>query len=134
MDEKRLVKLLWVVKAGLLAVLAYAGFEVVVSRLHLGVVLDPRTVSGEPRATRRRLCVPRTPLGRPGQAGPSSPLLTRSRFDPGPARLDQVPPLLGGISQRRLGEEVQRLAETLAEAVQHPFQMFCGILHRRQAD
>ncbi len=50
MDEKRLVKLLWVVKAGLLAVLAYAGLEVVVSRLHLGVVFDPRTVSGEPHA------------------------------------------------------------------------------------
>ncbi len=51
MDEKRLVKLLWVVKAGLLAVLVYTGFEVVVSLLRLGVVLDPSTASGEPRTT-----------------------------------------------------------------------------------
>jgi len=60
MDEKRLVKLLWVVKVALLAVLAYAGFEVVVSRLHLGVVFDPHTVSGEPHATDAPLASPET--------------------------------------------------------------------------
>jgi type II secretion system protein C len=60
MDEKRLMKLLWIVKAGLLAVLAYAGFEVAVSCLHLGVVLDPQTVSGEPRTTDAQMALPET--------------------------------------------------------------------------
>jgi type II secretion system protein C len=40
MNEKRFVKLLWVVKASLVVVLVYAGFEVVTAHLHLGSVLN----------------------------------------------------------------------------------------------
>ncbi len=51
MDEKRFVKVLWIAKAALVAVLLYVGFEVVTNRVHLGAVLDPGTASGEPRVT-----------------------------------------------------------------------------------
>ncbi len=47
MDEKRFVKVLWTAKAALLALLLYAGFEVVTNRVHLGAVLDPDTASGK---------------------------------------------------------------------------------------
>jgi type II secretion system protein C len=50
MDERRMVRLLWAVKAALVGVLAYVGFEVVTSHLHLDAVLGPRTVSGDKRA------------------------------------------------------------------------------------
>ena len=46
MDEKRFVRVLWIAKAALLAVLLYVGFEVVTNRVHLGAVLDPDTASG----------------------------------------------------------------------------------------
>ena len=36
MDEKRFVKVLWIAKAALVAVLLYVGFEVVTNRVHLG--------------------------------------------------------------------------------------------------
>jgi general secretion pathway protein C len=60
MDEKHLVKLLWVVKACLLAMLAYVGFEVVTSRLHLGTVFDPGKACGEQLATGTRGALPGT--------------------------------------------------------------------------
>jgi type II secretion system protein C len=47
MDEKRFVKVLWIAKAALLAVLLYVGFEVVTNRVHLGAVLDPDAASGK---------------------------------------------------------------------------------------
>ena len=49
MDEKRFVKILWIAKAALVAVLLYVGFEVVTNCLHLGAVFDPGTASGELR-------------------------------------------------------------------------------------
>jgi general secretion pathway protein C len=60
MNEKHLVKLLWIVKACLLAVLIYAGLEVVVSRLHLDTTLDSGTARGELRATDTQGTVPQT--------------------------------------------------------------------------
>jgi general secretion pathway protein C len=60
MDEKHWAKLLWVVKAGLLAVLTYVGFEVVVSRLHLGTALDPGAARGEQRAADTPGMLPQT--------------------------------------------------------------------------
>jgi general secretion pathway protein C len=51
MDERRIVKLLWAIKAALVGVLAYVGFEVVTSHLHLGTALGPRTASGDKRMT-----------------------------------------------------------------------------------
>ncbi len=47
MDEKRFIRVLWITKAGLVAVLLYVGFGVVVNRVHLGTVLDPGTANGE---------------------------------------------------------------------------------------
>jgi type II secretion system protein C len=47
MEEKRFIKVLWITKAGLVAVLLYVGFGVVVNRVHLGGVLDPGTANGE---------------------------------------------------------------------------------------
>ena len=49
MDEKRFVKVLWIAKAALVAVLLYVGFEVVTNRMHLGAVLDPGAASGKLR-------------------------------------------------------------------------------------
>jgi type II secretion system protein C len=54
MDEKRFVKVLWIAKATLVAVLLYMGFEVVTNRMHLGAVLDPGAASGELRVTDRQ--------------------------------------------------------------------------------
>jgi len=47
MDEKRFVRLLWLVKASLIAVLAYVGFGAIATRLHVDSVLEPRAVSGD---------------------------------------------------------------------------------------
>jgi type II secretion system protein C len=58
MDERRSIRLLWIAKAALLAVLIYAGFEVATSRLNLGRVLDPGTASGEPSTTERESASP----------------------------------------------------------------------------
>ena len=60
MDKKHLVKLLWIVKACLLAVLIYAGLKVVVSCLHLDTALDPDTARGEQRATDAQGTLPQT--------------------------------------------------------------------------
>jgi type II secretion system protein C len=46
MDEKRFVKLLWIAKTALVAVLIYAGFEVATSRLHVAPC-DPHSARGE---------------------------------------------------------------------------------------
>jgi type II secretion system protein C len=63
MDEKHIVKLLWVVRACLLAVLAYAGFEVVATHLHLGRILGPDTACGDQFAANKQAAPPvtRTP-------------------------------------------------------------------------
>jgi type II secretion system protein C len=53
MDEKRFVKILWIAKAVLVAVLLYVGFEAVSNRVHLGAVLDPGAASGELRVADR---------------------------------------------------------------------------------
>jgi len=60
MDEKRFVKVLWVAKAALLAVLLYVGFEVVTSRVHLGAVLDPDAASGKLRVADKQAARPET--------------------------------------------------------------------------
>ena len=54
MDEKRFVKVLWIAKAALVAVLLYVGFEVVTSRVHLGDVFDPGAASGKLRVADRQ--------------------------------------------------------------------------------
>ncbi len=54
MDEKRFVKVLWIAKAALVAVLLYVGFEVVTSRVRLGEVLDPGAASGKLRVADRQ--------------------------------------------------------------------------------
>jgi len=54
MDEKRFVKVLWIAKATLVAVLLYVGFEVVTNRVHLGDVLDPGAASGKVRVADRQ--------------------------------------------------------------------------------
>jgi general secretion pathway protein C len=46
MDEKRFIEVIWGVKAALVAVLLYVGFQAVTSRLHLGSVLLPEAASG----------------------------------------------------------------------------------------
>jgi type II secretion system protein C len=53
MDEKRFVKVLWIAKAALVAVLLYVGFEVATNRAHLGDVLDPGAASGKSRVADR---------------------------------------------------------------------------------
>jgi hypothetical protein len=58
MNEKHILKLLWVVKACLLAVLAYAGFEVVAIPLHVSRALGPRPASGDQRAADNPLVPP----------------------------------------------------------------------------
>lgn len=49
MNEKHLIKIMWAVKALLIVVLIYAGFQAIMGRAHLGRVLDPDTASGEER-------------------------------------------------------------------------------------
>ncbi len=49
MDEKRFIKILWIAKAALVAVLLYAGFGVVANRVRLSAMFDPGTASGELR-------------------------------------------------------------------------------------
>ncbi len=49
MDEKRFIKILWIAKAALVAVLLYVGFGVVVNRVRLSAMFDPDTASGELR-------------------------------------------------------------------------------------
>ncbi len=85
MDEKRLVKLLWVVKAGLLAVLAYAGLEVVVSRLPLRAVFDPRTVSGEPHDADPQVALPQT------QSPPDYAVITQRNLFTGSDKASAAP-------------------------------------------
>jgi len=60
MDEKRFVKLLWIAKAALLAVLLYVGVGVVTNRLHLGAVFDPGTASGDQRPADEHTTLPQT--------------------------------------------------------------------------
>ncbi len=47
MDEQRFIKILWIAKAALVAVLLYVGFGVVAHRVRLGAMFDPGTASGE---------------------------------------------------------------------------------------
>ncbi len=49
MDEKRFVRILWIVKGALVAVLLYVGFGVVANRVRLSAMFDPDTASGELR-------------------------------------------------------------------------------------
>ncbi len=49
MDEKRFIKILWIAKAVLVAVLLYVGVGVVVNRVRLNAMFDPDTASGELR-------------------------------------------------------------------------------------
>jgi type II secretion system protein C len=49
MDEKRFIKILWVAKAALVAVLLYVGFGVAANRARLSAMFDPGTASGELR-------------------------------------------------------------------------------------
>lgn len=58
MDKKDVVKLLWVVKACLLVVLMYAGFEVLAGYLHFGPVLGPDTASGNQGAVNKQASAP----------------------------------------------------------------------------
>src|SRR4030042_4281783 len=58
MDDKRFVKLLWVLKASLLVVLVCAGLGAVTSRLDLGTALEPSTATGEQRAPGRQVALP----------------------------------------------------------------------------
>ncbi len=47
MDEKRFIKLFWVIKASLIIVLVYAGFSAVTGRLHTGEVFQPGVAAGD---------------------------------------------------------------------------------------
>jgi len=47
MNEKRFITFMWAVKALLVMVLLYIGFQAVTSRLHLGTVLIPAPASGD---------------------------------------------------------------------------------------
>jgi type II secretion system protein C len=49
MDEKRLIKILWIAKAALVAVLLYLGVGVVANHVRPGAMLDPDAASGELR-------------------------------------------------------------------------------------
>lgn len=60
MDEIRFARLLWIVKAALLAVLLYLGFGVITSHLHVGEVFDPGTARGEQPAADLDVAVPQT--------------------------------------------------------------------------
>ncbi|MGE5295268.1 MAG: type II secretion system protein N [Solirubrobacterales bacterium] len=46
MDEKRIVKIVWMIKAFLIIVLVYGGFRAITGRLHVKA-FDPGTVSGD---------------------------------------------------------------------------------------
>ena len=61
MDEKRFVRILWIAKISLLAVLLYAGFQVATSRLHVGAFLDPSAAAGDPRTTEEPAPAPEAP-------------------------------------------------------------------------
>lgn len=50
MNEKRFIKVVWLAKAALIVVLAYAGFRTITGRLHFGA-FDPAVVSGDERTT-----------------------------------------------------------------------------------
>jgi type II secretion system protein C len=47
MNEKQFIKIIWAVKALLIVVLIYAGFQAIAAHLHLGRILDPDAVSGD---------------------------------------------------------------------------------------
>jgi type II secretion system protein C len=49
MDEKRVIKILWIAKAALVAVLLYVSVGVVANHVRPGAMLDPDAASGEPR-------------------------------------------------------------------------------------
>lgn len=52
MDERRFAKLLWGIKAALVAVLLYCGFKAISSRVGVDQVLEPHAVSGGERPAR----------------------------------------------------------------------------------
>jgi len=49
MDEKRFIRVVWLIKAALVVALAYAGLRTITGHLDIGA-FDPETVSGENRA------------------------------------------------------------------------------------
>ncbi len=80
MNEKHLVKVVWAVKALLVVVLIYAGFQAIIGRVYLGKVLDPDTVSGEERTPDEQAATT------PGSPRDYSAIIQRNLFT-GPDRL-----------------------------------------------
>ncbi len=60
MNEKRFIKIFWLVKATLIVVLAYAGFRAITGHLHVGA-FAPAIVSGDERTAKAQPAATRTP-------------------------------------------------------------------------
>jgi len=108
MDERRFIKLLWLIKASLVAILLYAGFEAASSRLHLGHVLVPDKVSGEQPAAQPTAA---SPAEMPtdysaivrrnlfaGGSGPETDLLNSPAVDAMPSAEDLGLRLIGAVA------------------------------------
>lgn len=79
MDEKRFIKLFWGIKAFLVVVLLYVGFEAVSRRVHVDGILEPHTVKGRHHA-------PETPAAEGEDEPPVdySAIIHRNLFADGP--------------------------------------------------
>jgi type II secretion system protein C len=97
MNEKHLIKVMWAVKALLIVVLSYAGFQAIAACVHPGRMLDPDTVSGNERTPHEQAAAPKADSVRDYSAIVQRNLFTepdRLALHTGPSRsqmLDSLP-------------------------------------------